>query len=197
MGNLARTLVVPDRFHLPFVLGLGAAVVGLGVRAGCRADDLGLGRRHLGRGLRYGLGAAAAVGGALALAAASPAAGWFDDPRAEVDVPSLVWSALVVIPVGTVLVEELAFRGVLQALLRRGRGRAQALAVGSALFGLWHVAPTWSDGPGTVLGTFVATTAAGVAFGWLRERSGSLAAPALAHVATNSGALVTAWLLAR
>lgn len=189
--------MVPDGAHLPFVLGLGAAVVGVGAWAGCRAADLGLDRRRLGAGVRVGLGAAALVGGGLALAAVSPAAEWFDDPRAEVGVGSLLWSALVVIPVGTVLVEEVAFRGVLQALLVRRWGTGRGIVLGSLLFGLWHVPPVWSDGPGTVAGTLVATTVAGLAFGWLRERSGSLAAPALAHVATNSGALVTAWLLAR
>jgi len=44
-------------------------------------------------------------------------------------------------------------------------------------------------------GTFVATFAAGLAFCWLRIRSGSLLAPAMAHLATNSVALVVAWLV--
>jgi membrane protease YdiL (CAAX protease family) len=37
------------------------------------------------------------------------------------------------------------------------------------------------------------TTAGGVLLSWLRERSGSLAAPALLHLATNCGGLVAAW----
>jgi membrane protease YdiL (CAAX protease family) len=37
------------------------------------------------------------------------------------------------------------------------------------------------------------TTASGVFLSWLRERSGSLAAPALLHLAANCGGLVAAW----
>lgn len=38
--------------------------------------------------------------------------------------------------------------------------------------------------------------AAGLAFIWLRHRSGSLIAPALLHVATNSFPFAMAWFLA-
>jgi membrane protease YdiL (CAAX protease family) len=44
----------------------------------------------------------------------------------------------------------------------------------------------------TVLGTIAATTAAGIVFALLRLRSGSLLAPVLAHVATNSFAYLGA-----
>jgi membrane protease YdiL (CAAX protease family) len=46
---------------------------------------------------------------------------------------------------------------------------------------------------GAVVGTVAATTTAGVAFAWLRLRSGSLLAPILAHIATNSLAFSVAW----
>jgi membrane protease YdiL (CAAX protease family) len=46
------------------------------------------------------------------------------------------------IPVGTVAWEEIAFRGVLQAALRRVLAEPAAIAVGSAVFGLWHIRPT-------------------------------------------------------
>ena len=42
----------------------------------------------------------------------------------------------------TVLFEEVAFRGVLWGLLRRGHGTLTATVVSSALFGLWHVLPS-------------------------------------------------------
>jgi membrane protease YdiL (CAAX protease family) len=47
-----------------------------------------------------------------------------------------------------------------------------------------------------VVGTVIATTAAGAAFGWLRYGSKSLVAPIAAHIATNSVAFATAWVLA-
>jgi uncharacterized protein len=69
---------------------------------------------------------------------------------------------------------------------------------------VWHIRPTLqalrvnglAGARGrTVAGVTVAvatTTAGGVVFSWLRERSGSLTAPILLHVATNSGGLIAA-----
>ena len=51
------------------------------------------------------------------------------------------YRAAVRIPLGTVLVEEVAFRGVLLAMLGGHLGVGWAVAVSSHLFGLWHVVP--------------------------------------------------------
>ena len=79
-----------------------------------------------------------------------------------------------------------------------------AVVACSVLFGLWHVPgvlDATSGSAGHVLaaagGTFVATFAAGVLFCWLRIRSGTLLAPVMAHLATNTLALVVAWLVVR
>ena len=76
-----------------------------------------------------------------------------------------------------------------------------AVLATSVLFGLWHLDPILT-GAGSLpsrstvaLGTFVATTIAGVGFAWLRIRSGSLVAPIMAHIATNSVSLVVAWVV--
>lgn len=118
--------------------------------------------------------------------------------------------ALIVIPIGTVLVEELAFRGVLLGLLDRVTSPGRALVASAVVFGLWHLLPVWRGGGagelgdadgagrfGAVAATFVATFVAGLAFGWLRQRSASLLAPIAAHIATNSVVFVAAWSLAR
>jgi membrane protease YdiL (CAAX protease family) len=68
----------------------------------------------------------------------------------------------------------------------------------SVLFGLWHSKGVLHDASGgiavgAVVGTVLATTAAGVGFGWLRVRSDSLLAPILAQIATNSGTFAAAW----
>jgi membrane protease YdiL (CAAX protease family) len=107
---------------------------------------------------------------------------------------------LLVIPLGTVLFEETIFRGVLLAVLLARYPRRTAILGSAAAFGLWHLVPAVSaaDGAstiaaiGTVAGTIAVTTVAGVLFAWLRMRSGSLLAPILAHVATNSFAYVGA-----
>jgi membrane protease YdiL (CAAX protease family) len=80
--------------------------------------------------------------------------------------------------------------------------------ISSALFGLWHVLPTLdalaannlagSAAARTVavMGAVALTGVVGVIFCALRLRSGSLVAPAVAHVATNSlGALAAATVL--
>ena len=77
----------------------------------------------------------------------------------------------------------------------RGGGRRAP-----ALFGLWHLHAALGDAKGdglaaalgTVIGTIAVTTVAGALFAYLRLRSGSLAAPVLAHCATNSFAYVGA-----
>jgi membrane protease YdiL (CAAX protease family) len=167
--------------------------------------QLGLGRRQLGAGLRLGALAALLVVAVIAVAVAIPATrSYFDSSSVHSDsAVRQVLAPLLVIPLGTVLFEETIFRGVLLALLLRRCTRWRAIIVSAVLFGLWHLVPAISsaDGKsvgaaiGTVVGTLAVTTAAGVAFAWLRLRSGSLAAPILAHVATNSLAYTAATIV--
>ena len=99
-------------------------------------------------------------------------------------------------------------RGVLQAALRRVLPGTAAIVVTSGVFGAWHIRPTLqalrANGLASTRGRAVAgvavavatTTTGGVVFSWLRERSGSLTAPILLHVATNSGGLIAALAVA-
>ena len=68
----------------------------------------------------------------------------FDDGRlGTLGLGTLLWVTLVRIPLGTVLLEEVAFRGVLPALFGGGeRWRWGPVLATSALFGLWHVLPS-------------------------------------------------------
>ncbi|MCT9928698.1 CPBP family intramembrane metalloprotease [Planotetraspora sp. A-T 1434] len=157
----------------------------------------------------------AAIGGTLAAGvAAGYAAGvalprtrpLFHDERAlALSRRRLLEEALVQVPAGTVLLEEVAFRGVLPALLGRSVPARTAVAASAALFGLWHVLPALDmaranpalgrltsgetgDGVETarlVAGTVVSTGIAGLLFHELRRRGGLLA-PSVLHVATNS-----------
>lgn len=205
VANVARSTVVPSSVHLAFNLGTAAAVAAIGAWANLSREELGLDRSTVGAGLRLGLAVFGIVLAAIAVAAVVPAArGLFEDDRARVDAATMALRVLVVIPLGTVLVEELIFRGVLHGLLTRLTTPAGALLLGAVVFGLWHVFPAWRGADGTALerlgvaaGTLAATTAAGVGFIWLRTRSGSLVAPALAHLATNSLAYAAAWFFTR
>lgn len=211
--NLTRSTVVPGEVHLWFNLANGAIVLLIGLLAGLRHDEFGTRRDRLRSGVRWGLGAAgvvtaAVVVGAVLTAVVPAAPDAFDDERAAVGFAEMALRAFVIIPIGTVLVEEIVFRGVLHGLLRRLLAPWPALLVGSVVFAAWHLFPaargsdenavTGSVGLFGILGgTFAATFLAGLVFGWLRDRSGSLAAPGVAHIGTNSVPLVVAWIVGR
>jgi uncharacterized protein len=201
-------------WHYRRYLALNACATGLALSAaaasGLTAADIGLGRRGWSPG-RPGAGLAAAVAAGWVLVAVVPAARpLFGDKRIEsVEGQAIAYQAAVRIPVGTVLWEETAFRGVLQAALARVLPEGAAIGVTSGVFGLWHIRPTYqalrvnglARKPAQAVagvGTAVAVTMAGGAvLSWLRARSGGLAAPVLVHLATNSGGLVAAWAVAR
>jgi uncharacterized protein len=192
---VARSTVVPKRWHLAWNLGMGVYAVAIARAAGLRAAELGLARRQVPAGLKVGGVAFGAISAVLAVGAV---AGLLEDERADVSGTEMAQRVLLVIPIGTVLIEELAFRGALHGLLARtAPSTVVATTAGAVLFGLWHMAPIWSDGALVVVGTLVGTTAAGFGFLWLRRRSDSVVAPILAHLATNSTAFALSWWVTR
>lgn len=195
--------VVVDRLPGSYVVANVAATGALLAAARVQRlswDDLGLARQRLRAGLRWGgaCSAGVACGYAVALAVPGLRPVLVDARVADLDGGEVASQVLVRIPLGTVLWEEVAFRGVLLAALARVLPVRAAVATSAAVFGIWHVRPTLSalaandlaDGPvlrplAVLLGC-LATGAAGLLFSWLRLRSGSLAAPVLLHLATNS-----------
>jgi uncharacterized protein len=204
----------PARVGLVLGPAVAVALVLLARRAGLTWDDLGLGRRSWRKGAVYGglgvVAVAAVYGvGALLLPAVRLA---FMDGRYHLRPGAALVTAFVVVPLGTVLVEEIAFRGVLLALVRHHRGTAWASVVSSALFGLWHVLPSRHLGganpavggafghgelaQAAVIAAVVAFTGgAGLLFCELRRRSGSVLASAGLHWATNGLGVVIATVL--
>jgi membrane protease YdiL (CAAX protease family) len=176
---------------------------------GLTAAELGLGRGRWRPG-RLGSTLCAVTAAGWLVAAAVPATRpLLNDKRITgLDRRALAYQVAFRIPVGTVLWEEIAFRGVLQAALRRVMPEPAAIAVTSGVFGVWHVRPTAAalrvNGLAGDRGQVVARVAAGVAvttaggalFSWLRARSGSLTAPVLLHLATNCVGPVVAWAVA-
>jgi len=200
---------VPPAWYVPVNVLVTAGLLWLALRINLTAGELGLERERVPAGLRWGMSAAVVVGVVLVLAAAVPAARpLFDDARTAGIGPALLaYRALIRIPLGTVLLEEVAFRSVLLAAWRRVASLPSAIVGSSFVFGLWHIRPAIdlliendvaADGPArilAVLGAVAGTFVAGVAFCWLRVKSGSLLAPVLAHAAANSLATVLAYLL--
>lgn len=178
-------------------------------RHGLGWAEMGLSRTHLAAGTRWGMVAAALIALLLGALAAAPATRpLLDDARVAGMTPEEVaFHALVRIPLGTVVLEEVAFRGILLAAWQRRGGRTAAILGSSAVFGLWHVVPTvalldanaLAADPAAravaVAAAVAITGVAGVLLCLLRIASGSLAAPALAHAAANSLAAAASWVV--
>lgn len=213
LSNVATNRVLPDAAYVPWNLALAAGLVALARGAGVDRHALGASTEHARRAAVAGVGGAVAVaaGYALAVRTAGPA---LQDRRATDLSPGRARrEALVRIPLGTVVAEEVAFRGVLPALLAApGRPTGLPDAVAALLFGVWHVLPSRdlvdaNAGAGRVAGRLgpngttaaaVASTAvAGAGLLALRRRTGHLLAPMLVHWATNALGLVAARTAAR
>jgi membrane protease YdiL (CAAX protease family) len=203
------------RWQVAANVGAGVAGVAIGRAAGASWDELGLEPRTLGDGLALGGALVPIVVAAVAAGVAVPASReLFVDERVDAATPrQLAYDALVRIPFATATSEELLFRSALLGLAIHLHSPRRAVATSALAFGLWHVVPAlrsheanptgaelaarvggrWA----TVAGTVALTTAAGVAFAWLRLRSRSVVAPVVVHAAINSAALVGAAAVAR
>jgi uncharacterized protein len=206
LHNVAVHRLLPPPADAALNLATAAGLTWFARRAGCSRGDLGIRAEDAGRGLRVGLGAAAVVGGAVALTASLPVTQkYFHDRRvSDVDRGQATYHLALRIPLATALAEELLFRGALLALFRQRRSPAAAVLGTSLVFGAWHVLPTidhYQGNPASdlladpgrgrwlaVLATTLSTAAAGGAFAWLRLRTRSVLAPVLAHAAINLSA---------
>lgn len=190
-------------------------LVALAYWAGLGPSRIGLDRRHVWRAAVLGLLGLVLVALAFGTALAIPAlrvvfVNGGVGAHAVPTVGDMLWQVLVRLPLGTVLLEEVAFRGVLPALFGGGtRWRWRAVLGAAALFGLWHVAPALAlehnvlvrehlgAVPSAVLPVLVmvAAAGAGVVLYWWRHTGRGLLSPALVHLATTSGALFFVWFL--
>jgi membrane protease YdiL (CAAX protease family) len=201
----------PEKWYPVANLAATGAALAAAAASGLSPTDLGVRRDRLPAGVRCGSGPALALAaGWLLLATVPPTRPALADRRISgLTWPEVGYQVTIRIPVGTVLWEEAAFRGVLQASLRRVLPGPAAIAVTSGVFGIWHIRPTVAAlrinqlaasrraTLGTVTAAVAGTAAAGVLLSWLRERSGSLAAPVLLHLTANCGAVLAARLAAR
>lgn len=195
--NYLINRVVPDRYYVPANLAATGAVVTAGL---LRTDSERLGLRP-GYGWRLGLaGAAAVAAGAVAASRLPMTRTLFNDDRVRHD--DVVYQVACRIPLGTVALEEVAFRSVLPALFD-GPERTRVSIRSAALFGLWHVVPTLKtlDINGVtdraarrnaVAAGVAATAVAGLALDWARIRGRSVVTPILVHWATNATAYALA-----
>ncbi|MBM9432116.1 CPBP family intramembrane glutamic endopeptidase [Flaviflexus equikiangi] len=194
-----------------FTVPAGVAVIlAIGRARGLTWAEIGLSPRYVKKGLAYGGIAAGVVAAGVIAGVLLPFTRDFFLDEGYASARKALLAAFVLIPIQTVLPEELAFRGILHSSLRRLGGMKTVFVAGSLLFGLWHVASSLSltagnEGLTAALGSgtgaqwagiglaVLATSLAGVAFTWLRHRSNSIIAPIGLHWAFNAfGALAAA-----
>jgi uncharacterized protein len=211
VSNVVSNRLLPGWAYVPW----NASVAVLLIVLARRVDHLlriDIGIANVRHGVKVGAVLMAVVLGVYLLAWAIPAThGLFKDRRVgERSVTAMLYEVFIRIPFGTVLLEEVAFRGVLLGQLGSRLHWRLGMLVSSLLFGLWHVLPAWaintvnpvlrSSGvsrPLAVLGAVLSTAVAGLFMGWVRIRARSLLAPVMLHIATNSFAFAIAWLVVR
>lgn len=190
-----------------------AAAIGLVILLRCRGlgwAELGLGREHWRSGMGYALAAVAVVVSVIAIGVLLPLTRPMFLNNHYATISGALIASMIIIPLQTVIPEELAFRGVLHGALDRAWGFRGVALAGSLLFGLWHVSTSLGLTSGNVGFTrlfgggivgmlagvtlaVLATGLAGFVFSWLRRRSGSLIAPIALHWSLNGmGALAAA-----
>jgi membrane protease YdiL (CAAX protease family) len=189
-----------------------ALLIRIAGSGGVTIAGIGIDRDSIARGWQIGRWFLLATSVAFALGVALPwTRDWFEDERVRtMGFPVIMWRALITVPFGTVLLEELAFRGVLPALFARRHPPWRSYLSASLLFGAWHVLPAWdifkvnpalrdvlhgAAGRAVAISFGVVSTAViGVVWCWLRYRSRSLVTTMIAHAATNSLGYVFSYL---
>lgn len=206
------TYWAPQRFYIPVSLLLTVAFIEVGLLGGVSLEDMGLAPHTWLDGLIWGGACIAGMGVIYGFGISVPKLEpLFADKRAqEATGGQIAAKALLDVPLGTVLLEEIAFRGVVFGLFYGEWGTSWAVFWSSVLFGLWHVLPSLSMHEShdmlpnsvrgrlvAIVGTVVATSVAGVLFAMLRVLSGSVIAPACLHWAINSFGSLAAWFVGR
>jgi membrane protease YdiL (CAAX protease family) len=205
--TLLNNAAAPDQYLLWACVAIGGLVL-LARADGLTRGDWGFGRVTG----RAGRAAAVLAGGAaMAMLVGTQLPGvtsaYEDDRVAGMGAGEVAFAALVRVPLGTAFLEEMAFRGVLLAMITRRFGVAWGVAGSSVAFAAWHVLPslhlaTGNAAIGSALGSHplaasgVAIVAAGLAGAFLsllRLRYDHLIAPLALHVTTNSAGYLLAW----
>jgi membrane protease YdiL (CAAX protease family) len=212
-NNIVHLAAVTEGpLYVPLNVAAAAVVVTAARRRGLGPEAIGLDVRRWRGALAHAAAPSVAVAaGLLAAVATARLRPLLADARIGRLGPAAVgYQALVRIPLGTVLLEETAFRGVLPAAWEQaGLPPAPATLVSCGLFGLWHVRPTLAALDANGLGAaptcrlevvalaVIVTAVAGAYLAHLRRRSGTVLVPAVVHATSNSLATLAAFAVVR
>lgn len=214
--NVVNNRLAPQSHYFLWAVAGSVLFLAIGLLDGNSWQDMGLGFTFLLPGLIW---AAASIGIVTAVYVIGSLfkktrRAFHDERIRDLSAGRLIFQALVEVPFGTVLFEEIAFRAVLFSMLARRFGVITAIVVSAFLFGIWHVLPsvgTHEQNPalGSVVGegrrgnvlailaSVLTTTVAGVVFTLMRIVSGSVIAPMGLHWATNGLGYAFSWVLIR
>lgn len=206
--------ILPQWAYVPWNLAVAVVLVVLAGWAGSGLVAIGLDIRNWHRPVALGLLLVATTAAIFTIGMLLPATrdAFLDTRASNNNLPIMLYQVLVRIPLGTVVLEEIAFRGVLPALMGAApaiRWRWVPVLVASALFGLWHILPslgltTGNAAVADVLGAHqltatllavVSMTLAGIALCALARLGKGIKTTMLVHWATNSLGFVAAWLI--
>lgn len=217
-ANIALNRMVPHgrSREIPANLAAAAMMLVFATDRGSAKRSLAYITRNSRRGVVAGMALGAPIGTVLTAAAFVPATRRFfhDDRIAGVEAAAASYQFFARIPIATALCEEVIFRIAVPAVLARRRSALESELLAAALFGLWHVLPSIDrlhTNPGTasvhgqspmrqagIVGATVGGTAvAGFGLSKLRDASGSIIAPIIAHAAINGGGFLGGWLSSR
>jgi membrane protease YdiL (CAAX protease family) len=219
------TTAAGSLFGVGMGIALVLAILVVTLAVGEDPAALGLGGGDWRCGLRLGvwIGGTVACIGALLILLGSLASSQFGarlvelTPAASVPWDQLLWRAVLLLWVDTVIPEELAFRGALlftigcprpttctvaapytRMWLQVGSAALQpAVLLSAVVFAGWHIVVVLQDGTSdlpTVAGKLLVIGVGGVLFGALRLVGGNLLAPIVAHWLFNMLAMLTARL---
>lgn len=204
---------LPKKSHVILnILFAGIAIV-VGVLAGLSLDAMGLAVSNLLKGAVYAAGIVAMIVAIVAVASRLPfTRSYFEgESFAFISKKRVFYEAGFRVPLGTALLEEVLFRGLLLGLFLMNNSTMVALVASSVIFGLWHIFPTVNQLEAnqaakdmvagkrgrrvfSVLAVVASTSFAGFCFGILRLWSGSLITPWLVHWAINASGIVSSAL---
>ncbi len=215
VSNVMSNRVLPGWAYLPWNLFVAASLIVVAHRSGFDFTGVGLAFRRWHRPVGVGLLLVACTGFVLALGLVLPMTktAFLDARVSEIGLGGMLYQVLIRIPLGTVLLEEIAFRGVLPTLF--GGNPAQVwrwkpILASSALFGAWHILPSSAltngnsavhemlGGSGVLVALLAvaSTMLVGVLLSLACYVGHGLKASMLVHWATNSLGFVAAWIIA-
>jgi uncharacterized protein len=215
-ANVISNEVLDEAWHIPFNLGILGVALLIARRAGTTWTTMGLRRDRLKRGVTVGLVVMGAIATGIAVAIAVPGTRelFLDERVIDNSIGWALFQTLVRIPIATALYEEVLFRGIVFGMFVRRYPPLLAAAWTSVLFGFWHILPTvdtlemspagdlFSGAAGlaiAIAGAVTGTMLAGLGFLFIRLYANSTVAAILAHIGTNSlamlGALVVVHVL--